>query len=134
MKEKLRIGLLIDGYFVPAWIAHAVDKIQKSRHASLELTIKRTQNTGFLPAGLPEMKHPLKESVFYLIQRIDQRLFNHHPDAFELIDIRTITNNPIIEVCPEIKHNGEELPEDDLKRIRNENLDVIIQFGFKYLT
>ena len=41
MKEKLKIGLLINDFYIPAWAYEMVNQIEKSNYASIALIVKK---------------------------------------------------------------------------------------------
>jgi hypothetical protein len=130
---KLKIGLLIDSYNLVLWEFILIKKLIESNYASVELVIV---NTSIKPKKTFDkiLFNKFKFLIFSLYNLFDQYFFKIEHDAFEKIDatsllekIKTINVEPIKSFSSDII-NGK-----DNEQIKNNNLDVLIRFGFGIL-
>ncbi|MGO9117541.1 MAG: hypothetical protein ACLQPD_08010 [Desulfomonilaceae bacterium] len=128
-KRKLRIGLLIESISQPGWICRMIEDIEKSHFAEIVLIAKKEFHDHvrkFLP-GLSMNGYPLLWSLY---AKIDKRYPCPYRDPFEQFDLSYLEQrgNTILSVRP-IAVNGEyHLKEEDVQRIRSENVDVVLNF------
>ena len=73
--RSLRVGVLLDGPSVPAWVAWIVNAVDD--HPDLDLALV----VGTAPPS------PDRRPLFRLYERIDRGLFNVEPDALATVDI-----------------------------------------------
>ena len=128
-KRKLRIGLLIESISQPGWICRIIEDIEKSHFAEIVLIAKKEFHDHvrrFLP-GLSINGYPLLWSLY---TKIDKRYPCPYRDPFEQFDLSYLEQrgSTILSVRP-IAVNGEyHLKEEDVQRIRSENVDVVLNF------
>ena len=128
-KRKLRIGLLIESISQPGWICRIIEEIEKSHFAEISLVAKKERHDHvrrFLP-GLSVNGYPLLWSLY---AKVDKRYPCNYRDPFEHFDLSHLEQegSTILSVCP-IAENGEyHLKEEDVQRIRSENVDVVLNF------
>lgn len=133
MRLPLRIGLLIDSFVQPKWIHKVIEDIQSSGIADITVVIK---NEGQIPqqGHLRSYWRNRKYLLFAIYEKIDERRIKVNPDAFETIDITpSLSDCPVIAVMPMMKAYSDWFSEEDLKHIRDFNLDVALCFGFRIL-
>jgi hypothetical protein len=130
-KDRLRIGLLLDGTEIAAWAYRMVEIIQQSDYAQIALIVRndaaaqepperadRAAGRGFLAA--------LEK---FLVGKPGQL-----PDAFARMDVRKlIAGIEVIDVSPERRQLPEFSEGRDLARIQVHNIDVLIDLGSKTL-
>lgn len=139
-RPPLRIGLMLDDWTVPAWVAKVVSDIQNSGFAAVQLVILN-KNTD--PPKPPVWKRLLtlnvspqarKGALFFLYQQLDRRLFPNRIDAFKPADLRPLTTGAdVIEVIPEKKKWTDRFKLADIEAIRKYDLDVALRFGFRII-
>lgn len=130
MKEKLKVGILLNNYLIPAWEYKILEEIIHSDFAAITLLIKNDSNVssaiiknrtlGFIILKLHERtdKFLFKSSSDYSLRR----------DSYDLLkEISKIVINPIE------KDSIDRLKEEDIVEIKKYKLDIIVNFGFSIL-
>ena len=130
MKAKLRVGILLNNYFIHAWEYKIVEEIINSDFAEIKLLIKNESgNTQLL-----KIKKKLGFRVLRLHERIDKILFKNKSDYYERKNISDLLKNvPEIIIKPVEEGTRNIFKADDLTVIKRHKLDIIINFGFALL-
>lgn len=130
-KAKLRIGLLLNNFDVPAWIYTTIRKIAQGDYAEIELVILRDSEE---PSGSgPSRRHAggLGRALFGLFARFEDRLIRITPDAFRPMEaIVLLEGVPVYSVRPLLEKGCEVLTDEDVEKIRAKDLDVLVNLGF----
>ncbi len=125
--RKLKVAILIDDINLPKYQVETLQELENSKWCEKIFFIKKQKSYD------PYNKN-LKYLLFRLIQVFDKKVFarstpylkNESIENFieksHLIDIQTIESD----YCDEIK-------EENIKEIKSLDLDVILNFGFKYI-
>jgi len=116
-KQKLKIGLLVDDYSIPAWKYKVVEKIITSKYSQICLTInivsknrKSTKNSYW---------------AYNLYQKFENQFFKPSPNAFAKKDLKNIVDCDSITLDP----NKSKLYLDNINLIKNLEIDVIIKLN-----
>lgn len=102
MTAPLRIGLIIDSVAQPRWVRACVEKMLATNIVSLELVARANQQ-----------QNDSRGLLFQLYDRVDRMLFA--ADALEPVSVEDLLKGRFVE--------------DGFERIKNAQLDVIINFG-----
>ena len=144
-RPKLRVGLLLDSDVQPAWIARQLEAICASDFAQVACVVYNAAASGPEPPARTRLSGPIailrnprsRSHVLYsLYCKLDRRFF---PVAPELDPHRLVNCSPwlggaaVIRVQPLVKGFVHRFPEEDLERLRAQNLDVLLRFGFNIL-
>lgn len=123
--KKLRLGIFLDSFQVPAWVAGVVKRIMDGNAAELSLVIINGERNVGVPA----------ESFLYsLYSRIDKKLFAKQPDPFSAQDISgLLAEVPSITAHPIQVHEKGTLSPKEAQQIKEYGLDILIKFGFESL-
>lgn len=133
MSQKLRIGLLMDSNELPLWEFILIERLINSYYASVELVILN-DNRKTKRSLLKRIMHDWKYIIFFLYSKLDQKLSNIQPDAFEPKDTTDLLNGiPIIKVKPIAKNKSDYFENKDIIKIKHHNIDILIRFGFGML-
>ena len=138
-RPPLRIGVLLNSGFQHAWVAEVLEHISRSNFARLELVVyngeqdaKRSKLGKAIDFLRDEKKR--RSLLFNLYARWDRRQIAGPRDPFRETDCSALLKDvESIAVIPFRKRFVHRFPEDDLCRIRQKNLDVLIRFGFNIL-
>ena len=125
--QKLKLGLLLDSFDVPAWVYNVIQRIVNENSSEFVLVILK-ENAG------KSNKKNINTSIYSVFNQIDEKLFTKEPDPFapkKSADL--LPNVPIIKALPIQKNNAWSLKESDINNIRNYQLDILIKFGFENL-
>jgi len=140
-RPPLRIGLLLDSSALPSCFAEIVDHILASNFARLELLVYNTDEVGErAPRSLPArilrlLRDPRRrrEVLFRLYQRYDQRNAGpHDPEAVVNCAAR-LAPFKSISVRPLRTRFVDRFPVEAIACIREQQLDVLLRFGFRIL-
>ena len=134
LRPKLRIGLLVDSFMQPRWVARIVSDLKNSTIAETVLVVQNR-------CGQPESKGVIRrlwERRNYLLYaaytKLDERRSQVDPDAFEKICVEELmTGVPVLEVTPIMNRFTDRLSDEDINLIREYRLDVALRFGFRIL-
>ena len=131
--EKLRIGIMLNNYPLETWEYNMLDIITRSDYASLELGIvnkNRNDKTNYFDKIVSNRK-----KLFYIAYtKLENRIIQRKPDAFAIIDTQKFLEEvPKIEIKPKMGKYSDYVDEEDVKKIKEFNLDVIIRCGFRIL-
>lgn len=140
--SKLRVGLLLNGMQVPAWVARMVERIQASHSSEVVLLVVDASTPP--PSGQPFLQRlrtdprtTLQQSWRGVLERLNARLCEapaQLPDAFAGTDLgRLLGDVPRLNVVPRRTQWSDRLDEADLETIRSHDIDVLVRIGFRIL-
>ena len=124
--SKLRIGLLLDSYLIPAWAWEMLRVILEEDLARISFVLL---NQTSKPSGS-------KSSFLYrTFSKIDRTFFKVNPNAFERKDIRSIRgfSAETISVKPIQSKYMDRFSEEDLEKVKKQEPDILIRLGFRIL-
>jgi len=133
MDQKLKIGLLIDSKNVSAWEYEMLSRIKNSSYARITLivenNIKKPKQT-----FLQKLRANSKQLGFIMFSILENKLIKVSPDAFEIKNINQLNfRAPEIKVTPKRSRFVDRFNRDDIKNIREFDVDIFIRLGFKIL-
>jgi hypothetical protein len=131
--DKIKVGLLIDSFFVPAWIYETIKRITESDYATISLVIKKQSE---LPAKHQQRKlySGFNFLAYNLYRKLENKYIKLNPNAFSQKNISDLVNNtPILNIQPVKKGNFDCIQEVDLQLINSYQLDTCIKLGFQNL-
>ena len=130
----LRVGLLVDSFVQRKWICKIVEEIQASGIAEIVVVIKNAAQSPAPDSRLKNYWRNRKYFLYTLYEKIDNRRVKVSPDAFAPTDLKPLIEGiPVLEVLPEMKAYSDWFPAEDIRRIREFDLDVALSFGFRIL-
>lgn len=125
--QKLKLGLLLDSFEVPAWEYSAIQRIVNESAGEFKLVILNGR------AG-KSRKITKNASIYSIFNKIDEKIFTKQPDPFSLQNSAELFFTvPILIVHPIQDRNISILTDADIKIIREYRLDILIKFGFENL-
>jgi hypothetical protein len=130
-KDKLRIGLLLDGTEIAAWAYRMVEIIRQSDYAEISLVVQGSAAVRQQPvwAGRVPGLGILAAWERFLVGKPGEL-----PDAFVRKDVRELTAGvEVIAVSPERQPFPEGIEGKDLARIQARNIDVLIDLTARAL-
>jgi hypothetical protein len=138
--KRLRIGIMLDSWTVPAWMAKIIRDIQTSDFTELSLVI---QNQDIPKPKQPFWKRLLtfdfnlkswRGALFYFYFLADNHFFPNKVDAFAPVNLESLCQNvKKIEVMPDKKGFTDRFKKSDVDAVRACDLDMILRFGFRIL-
>ena len=133
MKKRVRLGLLMDSFTIPAWEYAVLEKLMRADYGEIVLVIlncSRTEKQDTISA----FRHSWNQLVYRGYRRIEGKMFKAGRNAFRNRDSKALlTEVPTLKTKPELARTSECFTSEDIKTIRSHNIDVLIQLGFKDL-
>ena len=133
MKNKLRVGILLDSNDIPAWSYQMLKEIKESSYAEIVLVVKNNPKKENKISFFTKIWKSYNKIAYSLYRKIDRKLFKCTPDAFELKNINTLISVNEIAVIPEKTKFSDRITDDDLQQINRHNIDIFIRMGFRIL-
>jgi len=142
VKEKLRIGVLLDSYTVEAWELKIFETLKNCSYADIKLVVLNdVEHIEYNKSLLSKIKNN-KGRIFYVVFRkfldtiyrkfIERRTYL--PNASQLVDSESLFKGfPIIKVKPIRKQWSDYFHENDIQAIKEHDIDILIRFGFQIL-
>ena len=135
MKKKLRIGILLNHEMIPAWSYKMIEQINNSYHSEIVLLVKNNSTNCDPKRNLFADVIAKFRTLFYKIYiKLDNKLFSPHHNAFSTKNINKILSTKIINVTPHKTKFKDIINDEDILKIRNENIDIFIRMGFRILS
>lgn len=130
MNTRLRVGLLLDSYLLPAWIMPAIERIRFSDHAELALIILNQSSIKKDPS-LAKPWQGRKHWLYSIFDGIDQKLFVRGQNALTQIDASDIFSKvPVLKVEPVGERSEQSFAASDIEQIKSYRLDILVKMGF----
>lgn len=130
MNAKLRVGLLLDSYLLPAWIIPAIERIRLSDHAKLTLVILN-QSSIKKSSSLAKPWQGCSHWLYSVFDGVDQKLFIRGQNALTQIDASDILSKvPVLEVEPIGESSAQSFAALDVEQIKSYQLDILVKMGF----
>ena len=133
MKEKLRIGLLMNSYELSFWEYVLVERLVNSDYASIELVVINDYQEP-KKTLLGKIKDNWRQLLFAVYWKLDRTIFTAEPDAFEIKDATSLLNGiPSMKVNTISTRFSDRFQHEDIATIKQYNLDILVRCGFKIL-
>jgi len=132
-KPKLRIGVMLDSFNLPAWMAKIIRDLLEAPYLEVALIILNKASSGAPPHPLRRANWPVL--LYKLYYRLDRKLLQAHPhNAFAIEDVGPLLKGTdIIGVAPIQKKFVDRFEDSDIAQIKGAQLDVILRFGFRVI-
>ena len=141
---RLRVGVLLDGDFLPQPFASVIDHLQRCNFADLVLRIYNMEKKGAPVAARASLLRKTfsvlrdsdrrKSLLWNLYDKLDARFATEERRLLAPQDISSLlADAPRIGVLPISKGFTHRFPFQALETIRSYNLDVILRFGFNLI-
>jgi len=127
--RALRIGLLIDNWHVPSWVASIIADIVTSDSSGIAAVVmnRSSDDRGRLPSPYCLQPNLFRLTQFYLY--LDYRIFHPSPDALELVDLEEpLKEYPVIRTEPIFDGPYFRFSEGDQARLQELDIDVLLVF------
>ena len=133
MKQKLRIGVLIDDHNIPAWAFKMLEKINNSNHSEIVLIVRNQKALDKKSSLLSKLWDHKNEIFWILYMKLENILFNPNPNAFEQKKIGEVAKCDELIVVTESKKSSEYFTASDIVNIKSYELDVLLNLCFSSL-
>ena len=147
MDKRLKIGLLVDDPTIPLWAAEIVRKLEADNCAEVTLVVQNMlpgepsqlrdsahAPEGSLKATLLKIRRNASKLGFIAFSMLDSTFKPHSRSFDKPRDIAELLPNvPVIEVTPIKSLHSDTIVGNDLKNIRNADVDILFRIGFRIL-
>ncbi len=132
MQNKLRVGLLIDSSWLPAWAFRSLEQVANLDCAEICLVIQnRAGRVGRICGSTPTQEQNI---AYRLLDKWDRAFFRRGPDAFMLRDAKELLSKlPVITVETAEGTRSGYFSAPDIAQIKRYRLDILIKMGFEHL-
>ena len=132
-KQKLRIGLLVNDYSIPAWNYKIIENINNSDHSEVVLVVKKKSKSQGSQSRLKTLWENRNKLAFILYAKIEKKLFKLNPNAFASKKLKDLVDCPEIVVTPKETKFSDRIVDEDIALIKSHDIDIFIRFGFRIL-
>lgn len=132
-KKKIRIGILLDSFFIESWRIHLLKKLlnEKDKYEVVLLVMHDIHET---KRNQRSLKSRLHNIVFSLHYRFDRFFFRPTPDALQFKSSADLLKSiPIVRVLPKQGKFTDTFPSSSIEEIKAFHPDILIRFGFRIL-
>ncbi|WP_162945044.1 glucosamine inositolphosphorylceramide transferase family protein [Flavisolibacter nicotianae] len=130
---KVRIGLLVDSFQIPFWSYRLIENLNSSDFAEVVLVVKKKMTVP-QRSFKEKVNDKLRYFLYEYYKRWEHKKCAASPDAFAARDLKELISGcPLMEVeCIEKKFS-DFVKEEDVARIAEYKVDVLIRLGFRIL-
>ena len=131
-QPKLKLGFLLNLYFVPAWTFLALERIINSNAVEIALVILLEKPFSGKQGGKGSRNRD--QIIPRLYNALDEKLFVRGLSATELKNAEKLfleTNT--LKIKPERTDDGGFLEPADVEKLRSHDLDILVNIGFEHL-
>ena len=131
-EQKLKIGLLVDSTNIPYWTYLMLEKINQSNYAEINVVIingiKTPKNN-----NITKIKNNKNYFLYKLYTKFENK-YTNNINAFKMHNLETILSDvKKLTVIPEQTKYSDKIEKNDIEKIKEFDLDVIIRLGFRIL-
>src|SRR5207249_3634206 len=128
---KLRVGLLLDSFVLPAWAYEMLVTVQQSPYAGIALIVL---NDSAEASRFSRAVDVWSTILYRAYCKLEERIFSVDPDAFERRNATALLENvPVIRVKPQRTIHSDRLQDEDITKIERHAIDVFVRLGFRIL-
>ena len=128
-RKILKVGLLLNSYNIPLWEFLIIKKLISSHYASIDLVVLN-ESYRLKNSFLKKVIGNWKFVIFHLYNLIDQYFFKVERNAFEIKDVSLALGEiNTITLSPYTNSDSNYLKFEDIEKIKNHNLDVLLKLG-----
>ena len=137
-QAPLLVGVLLDSYKQPAWVAKLISDLVSGKETRLALVVMndcevRSEQLSFV-RRVARWWQNRSALPYVAYRRLDQKRYQRSGDPEELTDIGEIlADTPVIRVTPRRTKHCDYFSDDEVAAIRTYDLDVAVRFGFRIL-
>jgi hypothetical protein len=139
--KKIKIGLLLNSLQCELWVYNIIKALVELDHFSIELIVINDTEDQIKKKSedktnrFKQIKAELNDNyLFFNYLKWDKEFFAQKNDAFEIRDISDLMEKvEKINVSPRQTKFSDFIEGDDLIKVQEKQLDVIIRFGFRIL-
>ncbi len=125
---KLRVGIMVDDLALPKFQAEIVAELQNSAWCEIALFVKKQKSYD------PYTKS-LRFFLYRMLQKFDAKVFGKSAPFLATVSIEeAVKSTPLLEVVTQESDYFDTVDIRTVEEVKKANLDVLLNFGFKYIT
>ena len=124
--SKLKIAILIDEVSLPAYQAEIVKELEKSEWCEILLYVKKQKSKDSYSSSS-------KFRLYRFLKKFDAKLFGKNAPYLASKPLDINEKSKLFEVTTQESEWFDLLRDEDITKINEYKLDVILNFGFKYI-
>jgi len=132
-RQKLKVGLLLDSYSVPAWFYEMIGWIVKSDYAEISLVVMNNAEAPPKPSLIKRVWNRRGELSYFLYRKLEDKIYKPSPNAFELKDLTELVQPEEINVVPKCTKFSDRVSDEDVEQKKKQEVDVLLRMGFRIL-
>lgn len=138
LRERLRVAIMVDDLFLQTWQRNALREALAGPDAQLVAVVVGWPPVEHMPSWLENLRkgrlHKSTE-LYDFYEQLAERLRGGSLEHARRHDIRDLIDDvPILNIEPRRQRRVYEYVEDaDIDWLRNQNIDVIVRFGFRII-
>ncbi|MBR9999188.1 MAG: hypothetical protein KFF73_09465 [Cyclobacteriaceae bacterium] len=135
MKEKIKIGILVNDNLLPSWIISMLENLANYPKCDLVIILNKDLGTGSNRGNFFSVFSKPDFLLYHFYRSVDRMIFSHSPDAYEqkLIErISSLKNIPQIKVNWTLSDHTDINGIEELTEIQTYNFDFIINFSSSF--
>lgn len=134
--SPVRVGLLLESLEIPAWNFELLEQMLVADWVDVALLVIKAgaqEETRTFPQRL---KSARRNFLYAIYTRLDERVLGAkcQPNAFELKSVESLVADvPQIHVSPRETKFSDYFAKEDVRQVRDANVDVLLRWGFRIL-
>src|SRR4051794_5605371 len=134
-REKLKIGILINSYFIPSWQLKIINEIKSSSYSEIALIIINNTSAIYASPDFSNITCKKRKIIYNVHLKLDELILGRNTDYSRILDSKTLLKDVASIIVTPIEHGfTDQLNKKDILEIKAVNLDIILKFGFKALS
>jgi hypothetical protein len=130
MDSRLRVGLLLDSFLLPAWTCTAIERMVSSSAAELSMVVLNQSYAPGTSSGVIPGKS-VNHRLYSIFDTLDRKIFLHGSEALVQVDASEIFSGvPVVELLPTAEQGKQCFSASDVEWIESFHLDILVKFGF----
>jgi len=126
--EKLKIGILVDDVKLPRFQEEILSELQKREWCSIALFVKKQKS--YDPYATSK-----RFSLYRFIRKFDAKVFGRNAPYLQEVSIEGyLQKADLLDVKTQESDYFDLLKDEDIARVKSHEVDVLLNFGFKYIT
>ncbi len=131
-QRKLRLGILLDSFQVPAWLYHSIERIINSNLVELSLIVFNEYKS--IDYEKPKDIKNRRSIIYQVFNAIDERIFIREHDALKIMNAENLLSGvPSVKVNPIKREMADYIEPGEIDKIRGYGLDILVKLGFDTL-
>lgn len=131
---KIRVGVLLDSFHQPRWVASILQELDQAACVSVVLVVRNASVNETKQTARQRFQGLSSHFAYRVYKKLDEHFARRGEDPFELIDVSgLLTGVHKLQVSPRCTKYSDYFEDEDIKEVSRYRLDVGLRFGFRIL-